>query len=66
MSAVICLLVEVINIDLGTSFDFVTNNVLLSKIGKHGLGENGIKMQNLFSSSVVWHTGAGKDILNKA
>lgn len=66
MSAVTWLAVEVINIDLGTLFDFVSNNILLSKLGKHGLGETRVSVQNLFSSPVVWHRWARKDILNEA
>lgn len=37
MSAVILLAVEVINIDLGVLFIFVSNDILLSQLGKHGL-----------------------------
>lgn len=64
MSAVICHLVEVINIDLGTSSDFVANSVL-SKLGKHGLDETRISMQHSFSSPVMWQTGSEKAILNE-
>lgn len=65
MSAVTWLVVEVINIDLATLFDFVSNNILLSKLGKHGLGETTVSVQNLFSSPVMWHRWARKDILNE-
>lgn len=66
MNAVIWLAVEVINIDLGALFDFVSDNVLLSKLEKHGLGETKICMQNLFSSPVVLHRWTRKSILNEA
>ena len=39
MSSVMLLAVEVINTDLGILFDFVSNDILLSKLGKHGLDE---------------------------
>ena len=45
------------NIDLGTLFGFVSNNILLSKLGKHGLGETRISMQNLLSNPVVLWQG---------
>lgn len=65
MNAVVWLAVEVINTDLSTLFDFVSNNILLSKLGNHGQGETRISMPNLFSSPVVWHSWARKDILNE-
>lgn len=66
MSAVIWLAVEVINIDLGALFDFVSDNILHSKLGKHGLGETKLYLQNLFSSPVVLHKWTRKSVLNEA
>lgn len=53
MSAVIWLVVEVTAIDIGALFYFVSNNILLSKLGKHGLSETRISMKNLFPNSVM-------------